>query len=61
MSTNNGLARFNPKAKTFRNYDVFDGLQSNEFNVLPRFIKARAQERCILVASTALTFMTPAG
>jgi signal transduction histidine kinase/ligand-binding sensor domain-containing protein len=32
LSTNQGLAKFNPKTKTFRNYDVSDGLQSNEFN-----------------------------
>lgn len=32
LSTNKGLSKFNPKARTFRNYDVNDGLQSNEFN-----------------------------
>lgn len=32
MSTNNGLSRFNPDDETFRNYDVDDGLQSQEFN-----------------------------
>jgi PAS domain S-box-containing protein len=32
LSTNKGLARFNPENKTFRNYDISDGLQSNEFN-----------------------------
>jgi signal transduction histidine kinase/DNA-binding response OmpR family regulator/streptogramin lyase len=32
LSTNKGLSKFNPKEKTFRNYDVNDGLQSNEFN-----------------------------
>jgi len=32
LSTNKGLAKFNPKTRTFRNYDVSDGLQSNEFN-----------------------------
>ncbi len=31
LSTNNGLSRFNPLTETFRNYDVADGLQSNEF------------------------------
>jgi ligand-binding sensor domain-containing protein len=31
MSTSNGLSRFNPKTKTFRNYDASEGLQSNEF------------------------------
>lgn len=33
MSTNKGLARFNPVTGQFRNYDVSDGLQSNEFNI----------------------------
>lgn len=32
LTTNNGLARFNPDARTFRVYDADDGLQSNEFN-----------------------------
>jgi ligand-binding sensor domain-containing protein len=32
LSTNRGISRFNPKTKTFRNYDLRDGLQSSEFN-----------------------------
>jgi signal transduction histidine kinase/ligand-binding sensor domain-containing protein/DNA-binding response OmpR family regulator len=32
MSTFNGIARFDPKNKTFRNYYKGDGLQSNQFN-----------------------------
>lgn len=32
MSTNRGVSVFNPLNKSFRNYDVNDGLQSNEFN-----------------------------
>lgn len=32
LSTNRGISRFNPARKTFRNYDVTDGLQANEFN-----------------------------
>ena len=32
LSTNRGIAKFNPETETFRNYDVADGLQSNEFN-----------------------------
>ena len=32
ISTNKGLTRFNPKTFTFLNYDIRDGLQSNEFN-----------------------------
>lgn len=31
LSTNNGLSRFNPAMKVFRNYDITEGLQSNEF------------------------------
>ena len=33
LSTNKGLSRFNPQTETFKNYDVRDGLQSNEFNM----------------------------
>ena len=32
LSTNNGLSRFDFAAKAFKNFDVSDGLQSNEFN-----------------------------
>ncbi len=32
LSTNKGLSKFNSRNATFRNYDVRDGLQSNEFN-----------------------------
>jgi ligand-binding sensor domain-containing protein/DNA-binding CsgD family transcriptional regulator len=32
LSTNNGLSRFNPKTGAFKNYDVEDNIQSNEFN-----------------------------
>jgi hypothetical protein len=32
LSTNKGLSRFDPSTRQFRNYDVNDGLQSNEFN-----------------------------
>ena len=32
MSTNHGLSVFNPATEKFRNFDVLDGLQSNEFN-----------------------------
>ena len=31
MSTNNGLCRYNPVTKTFRTYDVPDGIPGNEF------------------------------
>lgn len=32
LSTNRGLFKFNPRAETFKNYDMNDGLQGNEFN-----------------------------
>ena len=32
LSTNKGLSRLDPITKTFRNFNVGDGLQSNEFN-----------------------------
>jgi signal transduction histidine kinase len=32
LSTNKGLSKFDPQAGTFRNYDVSDGLQGNQFN-----------------------------
>lgn len=32
LSTNMGISRFDPRARTFKNYNVRDGLQSNEFN-----------------------------
>jgi len=31
LSTMKGLSRFNPQTRTFRNYDVTDGVQANEF------------------------------
>jgi ligand-binding sensor domain-containing protein/two-component sensor histidine kinase len=32
LSSNLGISKFNPKSKSFKNYDREDGLQSNEFN-----------------------------
>ncbi|WP_282124145.1 hybrid sensor histidine kinase/response regulator transcription factor [Algibacter mikhailovii] len=37
LSTNKGLSKFNPIDATFQNYDVNDGLQSNEFSELAAF------------------------
>lgn len=37
LSTNKGLSRFDPTNETFQNYDVNDGLQSNEFSELTAF------------------------
>ncbi|MGE5250732.1 MAG: two-component regulator propeller domain-containing protein [Bacteroidota bacterium] len=33
LSTNNGLSRFSPRTRQFRNFTASDGLQSNEFNL----------------------------
>ncbi|HDL18134.1 MAG TPA: response regulator [Bacteroidetes bacterium] len=33
LSTNKGLSRFDPKTEKFRNFNMQDGLQSNEFNL----------------------------
>ncbi len=40
LSTNNGLSKFNPQTKAFKNYDVRDGLQSNEYNTLAYYKSA---------------------
>ncbi len=37
LSTNKGLSKFNTENETFQNYDVNDGLQSNEFSELSAF------------------------
>ncbi|MGC9344838.1 MAG: ligand-binding sensor domain-containing protein, partial [Bacteroidales bacterium] len=43
LSTNKGLSRFNTKTIEFRNYDVMDGLQSNEFNTGAYFRSTRGE------------------
>lgn len=43
LSTNQGLSKFNPKEETFKNYDVNDGLQSNEFQELARLKRANGE------------------
>ena len=32
LSTKHGISRFDPRTETFRNYDVSDGLQGDEFS-----------------------------
>lgn len=43
LSTNIGISKFNPEDSTFRNFDVQDGLQANEFNT-GGALKTRAEE-----------------
>jgi len=43
MSTNHGLSVFDPQTKTFRNFDVCDGLQSNEFNRYAYFMSSKGE------------------
>ncbi|HKL31576.1 MAG TPA: two-component regulator propeller domain-containing protein [Tangfeifania sp.] len=43
LSTNKGLSKFDSRERTFRNYDVKDGLQSNEFNT-GAFFKSKTGE-----------------
>ncbi len=33
LSTRKGISRFDPHNGTFRNYDVYDGLQGNDFAI----------------------------
>ena len=37
MSTNRGIARFDPRTETFKNYDTSHGLQGDEFNMNAHF------------------------
>jgi len=43
LSTNYGLSRFNPRTRKFKNFDVRDGLQSNEFNANAYFVSPRGE------------------
>lgn len=43
LSTNEGITRFNIESETFRNYDVKDGLQSNEFNQGAYFVSSSGE------------------
>ena len=43
LSTSDGLSRFNLQTETFKNYDVRDGLQSDEFNA-GAYYKSRSGE-----------------
>ena len=43
MSTNKGIAKFNPHALTFKNYNVQEGLQDNEFNTGAYFKSASGE------------------
>ena len=43
LSTNHGISVFNPASVSFKNFDVLDGLQSNEFNT-NGFYKSKSGE-----------------
>jgi len=43
LSTNKGISKFNLKTKQFKNYNVQDGLQSNEFNRGSYFVSSRRE------------------
>lgn len=43
LSTNRGVSRFNPATRTFRNFDIYDGLPGNEFRDNSRFQTADGQ------------------
>ena len=49
LSTQKGISRFDPQTETFRNYDVSDGLQSNEFS--RRLLSKARMGRCSLAAA----------
>ncbi|OGU74864.1 MAG: hypothetical protein A2V93_04235, partial [Ignavibacteria bacterium RBG_16_34_14] len=44
LSTNYGLSKFDPFKESFRNYDVEDGLQSNEFEQFSSCCKSKTGE-----------------
>ncbi|MCK5056986.1 MAG: response regulator [Candidatus Aminicenantes bacterium] len=44
LSTNNGISKFDPRKGTFKNYDMGDGLQHNEFNAGAYFKSRRSGE-----------------
>ncbi|MBI3194302.1 MAG: hypothetical protein HYZ34_07545 [Ignavibacteriae bacterium] len=43
LSTNNGLSKFSPSERMFRNYTIEDGLQGNEFNTGSYFKSKRGE------------------
>jgi ligand-binding sensor domain-containing protein/signal transduction histidine kinase len=43
LSTNKGISRFDPKTAAFRNYDLRDGLQGNEYNQGSHFASASGE------------------
>jgi signal transduction histidine kinase len=57
ISTINGLSRFDPKTETFRNYDVFDGLQGNDFS--PRSEAKTADNRMFFGGVNGLSAFYP--
>jgi ligand-binding sensor domain-containing protein len=58
LSTGKGLSKFNPKTETFRNYDVSDGLQGNEFDGVKASLKSKTG-KCFLEDSMASMHFIP--
>ncbi len=57
MSTNKGLSQFNIRKKAFRNFDVNDGLQGNEFD---RYSYCKTQDRLLFFGGVnGINFFSP--
>ncbi len=56
VSTNDGLARFIPQTASFRNFDIFDGLQGSEFT--PAHLKA-SDGRLYFGGNNGFNFFSP--
>lgn len=58
LSTNKGLSQFNTSTEHFRNFDISDGLQSNEFN---RYAYCKTGERLLVFGGiNGLNYFNPA-
>jgi len=57
LSTNKGLSKFKPKTKQFINFDIHDGIQSNEFHINSYFKDTKG--RLFFGGVNGLTFFEP--
>jgi signal transduction histidine kinase/ligand-binding sensor domain-containing protein/AraC-like DNA-binding protein len=58
MSTNKGISKFNPNTLKFKNYDIHDGIQSNEFHLNAYFQDYKG--RIYFGGNGGVTFFDPA-